>query len=70
MLEKYFESRFTLKRLRSGPSGAWIDSFAESLHDDSYSWWTSRVIRETPGSLVSSAISGVLQLHDEMSAMS
>jgi hypothetical protein len=42
MLEKYFESRFTLKRLRSGPSGAWIDSFAESLHDDSYSWWTSR----------------------------
>jgi hypothetical protein len=27
-------------------------------------------IRETPGSLVSSTISGVLQLHDEMSAMS
>jgi hypothetical protein len=42
MLEKYFESRFTLKQLRSGPGGAWIDSFAESLHDDSYSWWTSR----------------------------
>jgi site-specific recombinase XerD len=42
MLEKYFESRFTLKQLRSGPGGAWIDSFAESLHDNAYSWWTSR----------------------------
>jgi hypothetical protein len=42
MLEKYFESRFTLKQLRSGPGGAWIDGFAESLHDNAYSWWTSR----------------------------
>jgi len=42
MLEKYFESHFTLKQLRSGPSGARIDSFAASLHGDSYSWWTSR----------------------------
>lgn len=42
MLDKYFESPFTLKQLRSGPSGAWIDSFAGFLHDGSYSWWTSR----------------------------
>ena len=42
MLENYFGSPFTLKRLRDGPSGAWLDGFAESLHRDGYSWWTAR----------------------------
>ena len=42
MLEAYFESPFTLDRLRKGPSGAWLDGFAEALQQDGYSWWTAR----------------------------
>jgi len=42
MLEVYFESPFTLKELRNGPSGEWMDGFAASLHDHGYSWWTGR----------------------------
>ena len=37
MLEKYFSAPKTLARLRSGPSGPYIDGFAEALERDSYS---------------------------------
>ena len=42
MLDKYFESAFTLEQLRHGPSGPLLDGFARSLHEDGYSWWTAR----------------------------
>lgn len=42
MLDKYFESPFTLKQLQNGPTGPWLDGFARSLHADGYSWWTAR----------------------------
>jgi site-specific recombinase XerD len=37
MLSIYFESPFTLERLRSGPSGPYLDGFAHSLHVAGYS---------------------------------
>jgi len=37
MLEKYFSAPKTLARLRSGPSGPYIDGFAEALERDIYS---------------------------------
>ena len=37
MLEKYFSAPKTLARLRSGPSGPYIDGFAGALERDSYS---------------------------------
>ena len=37
MLTIYFKSPFTLERLRSGPSGAYLDGFAHSLHLAGYS---------------------------------
>jgi len=43
MLEFFFEARFTLNRLRSGPSGPFMDSFANRLKTAGYSWWTARV---------------------------
>jgi integrase len=42
MLESYFGSEETLDRLRSGPSGAYVDGFAQMLNDEGYSWWTGR----------------------------
>lgn len=42
MLETYFETPFTLRRLRGAPAGAYIDGFAKSLAEDKYSWWTAR----------------------------
>jgi len=42
MLTKYFEDVFTLNRLRSGPSGPYIDGFASDIHSCGYTWWTSR----------------------------
>lgn len=42
MLETFFEAPFTLKRLRLGPSGRFIDGFAQYLKGKGYSWWTSR----------------------------
>jgi len=42
MLEKYFESKFTLNQFRIGPSGPWLDGFARSLHEDMYSWRTAQ----------------------------
>ena len=43
MLEFFFEARFTLNRLRSGPSGPFIDCFASTLKTAGYSRWTARV---------------------------
>jgi site-specific recombinase XerD len=36
MLERYFTARMTLRRLRFGPSGAYIDRFAAVLERDGY----------------------------------
>jgi site-specific recombinase XerD len=43
MLDKYFESPFTLEQLRNGPSGPWLNGFGQSLHEDGYSWWIARM---------------------------
>jgi len=37
MLEKYFSATKTLRRLRTGPSGPYIDGFADALESASYS---------------------------------
>ena len=37
MLTIYFKSPFTLERLRSGPSGPYLDGFAHKLHLAGYS---------------------------------
>lgn len=37
MLERFFEAAFTLDRLRSGPSGGYLDGFSEELLDVGYS---------------------------------
>lgn len=42
MLETYFEAPFTIKRLRSGPSGQSIDGFARKLEKEGYSKETAR----------------------------
>jgi hypothetical protein len=42
MLENYFEKPFVLDRLRSGPSGPYIDGFAQLLDRQGYSWWTAQ----------------------------
>ena len=42
MLEIYFESSYTLYRLRSGPLGNYIDGFAQALKDNGYSKQTAR----------------------------
>ena len=42
MLESFFEAPFTLDRLRSGPSGGYIDGFAEQLQEDGYARETVR----------------------------
>lgn len=36
MLERYFTARMTLRRLRFGPSGPYIDGFAEALEREGY----------------------------------
>jgi site-specific recombinase XerD len=42
MLEAYFVAPKTLRRLRSGPFGPYIDGFAEELEARNYSAWTAR----------------------------
>jgi integrase len=42
MLESYFETPFVVDRLRSGPSGPYVDGFAQRLERQGYSWWTAR----------------------------
>jgi len=37
MLETYFSAPKTLRRLRSGPSGPYIDGFADALENQGYS---------------------------------
>ena len=43
MLDKFFESPFTLEQLRNGPSGPWLNGFGQSLYEDGYSWWIARM---------------------------
>ncbi len=42
VLEIYFETPYTLNRLRSGPSGPYVDGFSQRLSDVGYGWHTSR----------------------------
>lgn len=42
MLETYFEAPFVLVRLRSGPSGPFLDEFARVLGESGYSWLSGR----------------------------
>ena len=42
MLERYFQSPFTLQRLRTGPSSPYIDGFAQHLDQEGYSWKACR----------------------------
>jgi hypothetical protein len=38
MLETYFVAPKTLRRLRTGPSGPYIDGFSDSLEQDGFSY--------------------------------
>ncbi len=38
MLEKYFSAPKTLRRLRGGISGPYVDAFADDLNRDGYAW--------------------------------
>ena len=42
MLESYFEAAATLARLRSGPTGPFMDGYAIALKAAGYSHWTAR----------------------------
>ena len=42
MLGTYFQTTFAVDRLRSGPSGPFVDGFAQQLERQGYSWWTAR----------------------------
>lgn len=42
MLDKYFEDASTLARLRSGPTGPFVDGFAGALQASGYARWTAR----------------------------
>lgn len=42
MLRSYFESPFTLERLRSGPSAPYMDGFAEHLENEGYAFEVAR----------------------------
>ena len=42
MLDDFFETTFTLHRLRSGPSGPYIDGFAQKLKKEGCSKETAR----------------------------
>lgn len=42
MLATYFKNPHTLKQLRSGPAGPYLDGFAALLHAEGFSWWTAR----------------------------
>lgn len=51
MLDTYLVAPKTLKRLRSGPSGAFIDDFADALERDGYViTLPSGHTRKSPGS--------------------
>ena len=42
MLETYFEAAHTLRRLRAGPTGSYVDGYAEDLRRAGYARWTAR----------------------------
>ena len=75
MLESYFEAPFTLDRLRSGPSGEYMDGFAEQLHGDGYSRETVRCylrsachvgwFTETVGERISGATFSTLKAYSQ-----
>ena len=41
MLDKYFNAPKTIKRLRSGPAGRYIDGFAATLKERGYAYATA-----------------------------
>ncbi len=42
MLANYFTETFTIQRLHSGPSGPYMDGFAQELRNKQYGWETAR----------------------------
>jgi len=42
MIERYFEGQGALTRLRTPTIGSYVDSFALSLHEKGYAYWTVR----------------------------
>lgn len=42
MLSAYFTETRKLRHLYSGPSGPYLDGFAQHLQAEGYSWWTTR----------------------------
>lgn len=42
MLETYFEAAYTLRRLRAGLTGSYVDGYSEDLHRAGYARWTTR----------------------------
>jgi hypothetical protein len=54
MLESYFTARMTLRRLRFGPSGPYIDRFAAVLERDGYARNAISVRRSTSAIFCSS----------------
>jgi site-specific recombinase XerD len=42
MLERYFKSDHTLRRLRAEPTGRYMDDFAETLHAKGYGVWAGQ----------------------------
>jgi len=75
MLESFFEAPFTLDRLRSGPSGEYIDGFAEQLHEDGYTRETVRCylrsachlgwFTKTEGEKLSDATLGTIEAYSQ-----
>jgi len=73
MLERFFEAPFTLERLRSGPSGGYVDGFADQLGGDGYSRETGRTylrsashvgwFAESKGEALSAATVGTLNAY-------
>lgn len=64
MLETYFEAPATLKRLRSGPTGPFIDGFAAALQEASYTRWTARGYLRAAAHLGIWMQAGDLNVHD------
>ena len=62
MLEKYFSAPKTLRRLRGGISGPYIDAFADDLERDGYAPGQCRSIHSSrrPSRLLRSTRGGVL----------
>ena len=57
MIDRYFSAPKTLRRLRDGLSGPYIDAFAEALTRDCYA--PATVVRETAAQVAAETKKGV-----------